>query len=405
MTRENRMLRRGRSLRRFGTPCLAAAVVAACDLGVTNPGRIEDEALNTATAMGPLVTGMAGDFATIYDQMAYFMGIASGEVTHSGAFETEQFLARGEIEPRHVNAMWGQMHRARWVAEQGIERMKTVLGDAFANSPLAAEANLWAGFSNRMLGENVCVAVFDGGVPGDVLEHFRRAETNFTNAIALAQAAGSSAATLLTAAYAGRAQARAALGNWAGAASDAQQVGSTFRYQAIYSAANSREYNWLYNESFARNYYSVYGTFAATLNNTDPRMAFKDLKKNGADGKTPAYQQQKYLTYAAPIDIAAGDEMRLIEAEKLLQVDANVSGAMTLINGVRTAAGVPTKTAATVAEAMAVLRTERDIVLWLETRHLWDLRRFNDPFLTGRDSCIPPSENEQNTNPNLQGSP
>lgn len=404
MARMTEGLRRGRSLWRCGTTCVAATLLAACDLGVTNPGRIEDEALNDATAMGPLVTGMAGDFATIYDNMAYFMGIASGEVTHSGAFETEQFLARGEIEPRHVNGMWGQMHRARWVAEQGLIRMDSVLGEAFATSPLAAEANLWAGFSNRMLGENVCVSVFDGGAPGDVLEHFRRAETQFTDAITLAQAAGSTAATLVTAGYAGRAQVRAALGDWAGAASDAQQVGNTFRYQALYSAANSREYNWLYNESFARNYFSVYGTFAATLNNTDPRMTFKNLNKNGADGKTPAYQQQKYLSYAAPIDIAAGDEMRLIEAEKLLVVDGNVSGAMTLINGVRTAAGVPTKTAATVAEAMAVLRTERDIVLWLEARHLWDLRRFNDSFLTGRDSCIPPSENEQNTNPNLQGS-
>jgi hypothetical protein len=404
MSRENELLRHGRSLWRLATPYLATALLVACDLGVTNPGRIEDEALNNATAMGPLVTGMAGDFATIYDNMAYFMGIASGEITHSGAFETEQFLARGEIEPRHVNGMWGQMHRARWVAEQGLARMQTVLGDAFTSSALAAEANLWAGFANRMLGENVCVSVFDGGPPGDVLDYFRRAETNFTDAMAMAQAAGSTAATLRTAAYGGRAQVRAALGDWAGAATDAQQVASTFRYQAIYSAANSREYNWLYNESFARNYFSVYGTFAASLNNTDPRMPFLNLNKNGADGKTPAYQQRKYLSYSAAIDIAAGDEMRLIEAEKLLRVDADVSGAMGLINGVRTAAGVPTKTASTVAEAMAVLRTERDIVLWLETRHLWDLQRFDDPFLSGRDRCIPPSENEQNTNPNLQGS-
>ena len=404
MTRENMVPRRGRSLWRFGAPCLAA-VLAACELGVTNPGRIEDEALNTATAMGPLVTGMAGDFATIYDQMAYFMGIASGEITHSGAFETEQFLARGEIEPRHVNAMWGQMHRARWVAEQGIERMRTVLGTDFATSALAAEASLWAGFSNRMLGENVCVAVFDGGPSGDVLEHFRRAETNFTDGITLAQAAGSTAATLLTAGYAGRAQVRAALGNWAGAASDAQMVGTAFRFQALYSAANSREYNWLYNESFARDYFSVWGTFAFSLNNTDPRMPFINRNRNGADGKTPAYRQMKYITYAAAIDIAAGDEMRLIEAEKLLRVDVDVSGAMTPINDVRTAAGVSTKTATTVAEAMAVLRVERDIVLWLEARHLWDLQRFDDSFLSGRDRCIPPSENEQNTNPNLQGSP
>lgn len=314
-------------------------------------------------------------------------------------------MQRGEIEPRHVNGLWGGMHRARWVAEQGIVRMEAVLADSFATTLLAPEANLWAGFSNRMLGENVCVAIIDGGVPQSDSVHFQRAEGYFTDAIALAQPLGATAATLLSAAYAGRAQVRAALGDWTGAAADANQVATSFRYQAIYSAANSREYNWLYNESFARNYYSVYNTYAFQLNNTDPRMPFKDLKKKGADGTTPMYQQQKYLSYATPIDIAAGDEMRLIEAEKLLRVDSDVPTAMARINAVRTAAGVPTKTATTVAEAMAVLRAERDIVLWLEARHLWDLRRFNDPFLNGRDGCIPPSLNEENTNTNLQGTP
>ncbi len=403
-TLAGRLARRGWRCRPVAVVWAAAALATACDLGVTNPGPIADKALDSEQAMGPLVTGMAGDFTTIYDDMAYFMGIASGEITHSGAFEPEQFMQRGQIEARHVNGLWGGMQRARWVAEHGIDRMQTVLGDNYATSLLGVEANLWAGFSNRMLGENTCVAIIDGGAPQDSMVYFQRAEGWFTDAINLAQPIGTSAATLLTAAYGGRAQVRAALGDWAGAAGDAQQVASTFKYQAVYSAADSREYNWLYNESFARNYYSVWNTYAASLNNADPRMPFKDLKKMGADGVTPAYQQQKYLSYAAAIDIVSGDEMRLIEAEKLLRVDADVAGAIAKINAVRTAAGVATKTAATVAEAMTALRQERDIVLWMEARHLWDLRRFNDAFLNGRDSCIPPSLNEQNTNPNLQGS-
>jgi hypothetical protein len=384
---------------------VAAVVLSACDLGVTNPGRIEDDALNNPGAMGPLVTGMAGDFATIYDDLAYFMGIVSGEITHSGAFEAEQFMQRGEIEPRHVNDLWGQMHRARWVAEQGVERLKTVLGDGYSISVLAAEANMWAGFANRMLGEHMCVAVIDGGAPQDHAEHFRRAEAWFTDALAVAQALESADTTLLQASRAGRAQVRAALGDWAGASSDAQLVPSSFRYDALYAIADSRENNWLYNESFRRHYYSVYNTLASQLNNTDSRMPFTDLDRNGADGRTPMLQQRKYLSLGAPMAIAEGDEIRLIEAEALLRLGGDVTGAMNLINAVRTAAGVPTKSASTVDEAMAALRTERDIVLWLEARHLWDLRRFYDPFLNGRDDCIPPSENEANTNPNLGSRP
>ena len=389
--------------RRFAATCLAALIfLTACDLGVTNPGRIEDDALNVETAMGPLVTGMAGDFTTVYDEMAYFMAIVSGETTHSGAFEAEQFMQRGEIEPRHVNGLWGQLHRARWVAEQGLQRLKTVLGTAYGTSALGAEANLWAGFANRALGENMCVAVYDGGPAEDFKTHFTRAQGFFSDALTIAQqVTWTTGTTLRQAAYAGRAQVRAALGDWANAASDAQQVPTNFRYTAIYSAADSREYNWLHNESYARNYYSVWNTYAAALNNTDARMGFTDLKKNGADGKTPMYQQKKYITRDAAIGIAEWDEMRLIQAEAALMLTGDVAGAMTLINGVRTAAAVATKAATTVAQAMTALRQERDIVLWLEARHLWDLRRFSDAFLTGRDSCIPASENEVNTNPNL----
>lgn len=381
--------------------CAVGVALAGCDLGVTNPGLIDDAALNDVRAMEPLVTGMGGDLQTILDDVAYFMGIASGDITHTGAFEAEQFMARGEITPRHVNGLWGGMHRARWAAEHGIERMKTVLGRDFETNRLGIEAYLWSGFSNRVLGENVCQAIIDGGAPQPNTVHFERAEAAFGEAIRLAQKQGNTGLEQI--AYAGRAQVRAALGKWADAAADAGKVPTGAKFEVPYATNPSREWNWLAYQSITRHYFSVYGSWAEKVTG-DPRVPWRDLKRVGADGKTPMYQQQKYLTTAAPIQLMAGDEMRLIEAEAALRLNNDVAGALAKINGLRSAAGQPPSTARTVEEAFVALRLERAIVLWMEGRRLWELRRFNDPFLANRDKCIPASENEVNTNPNLKGS-
>jgi starch-binding outer membrane protein, SusD/RagB family len=389
---------RSSRLRAAAVAGVLAAALAACDLGVINPGPIEDDALNTPTALQPLVVGMGADLSAILDNVAYFMGIASEDINHTGAFEAEFFMQEGKIRPEHVNGLWAGMHRARWVAEQGIERMRDVLGADFEASVLATEAYVWAGYSNRVLGENVCVAIFDGGAPEPHTAHFTRAEAHFTTALELAATqTGTAAATLTQAAHAGRAQVRIALGKYDEAAADAALVSDAFVWLARYSENSEREWNWLVNESQIRAYFSVVNTVATATN--DPRTPFTDMKRAGVDGRTPFFRQEKYQKYGDDIDLARGDEMRLIEAESLLR-RGDVEGAVARINAVRTAVRVPPVTAT--AAAMAALRVERQIILWMEARRLWDLRRFEDPFLANRDRCIPPSENEANTNPNLK---
>jgi starch-binding outer membrane protein, SusD/RagB family len=377
---------------------LAVALLTACDLGVTNPGPIEDSALNTPSAMGPLVVGMGADLSAIVDDVSYFMGIASRDIWHSGAFEPEFFMQDGKIEPRHVNGLWAGMHRARWVAEQGIERMRTVLGGDFESNRLVAEAHLWAGFSNRVLGENVCQAVIDGEAPQPHTVHFERAEGQFTAALQLAQRQNN--AQLQNAAYAGLAQVRAARGNWAEAAADAARVPDNYAFLAQFSDNSTRERNWLFNESHIRAYFTVFGTWVTEVD--DPRVPRVDMNRNGVDGRSPYIRQMKYTTYAADIDLARGDEMRLIEAEAALRAN-DVATAVEKINHVRRAANVPVVAASTADEAWTALRREREIVLWMEGRRLWDLWRFDDPFLADRDRCLPISENERNTNPRVSG--
>lgn len=389
--------RTGARHRAAGLVLVALLAVSACDLGVTNPGRIDDDALNTERAIPTLVVGMGADLSAELDDISYFMGIASRDIWHSGAFEAEFFMQEGDIEPRHVNGLWAGLHTARWVAEQGIDRIAAILGSEAQQNSGYTEAHIWAGFSNRALGENMCVAVIDGGPIQDRGVHFERADDYFSTAIQLAQGQGES--ELLATAYAGRAQVRLALGRYADAASDAAQVPDGFRFQALYSDNSSREWNWLANQSHIRRYFTVWGTWAAQITD-DPRVPWEDEGVKGVDGLSDFYRQDKFPEWASDIDLAAGDEMRLIEAEALLR-SGDVSGAVARINQVRDAAGVTAVSAGSEAEAWAALRTERNIVLWMEGRHLYELVRFDDPFLQGRDGCIPPSENEVATNPNI----
>ena len=386
-------------LRAVSTLVLSTGILSAasCDLGVTNPGRIDDAALDSEQALKTLVVGMGADLSRVNDDIGYFMGIASRDIWHSGAFEAEMFMQDGEIEPRHVNGLWSDMHTARWVAEHGIPRLTEILGGEANGSALVTEANVWAGFSNRLLGENVCVAVIDGGPAQDRSVHFQRAEQYFTTAITMAQAQNNT--DLLNAAYAGRAQVRLDLGKYAEAAADAAKVPTGYRFEAKYSSNSSREWNWLANESHKRRYFTAWGTWAADITG-DPRVPWVDEGVKGVDGKSPFYRQDKYPIWDSDMDLAAGDEMRLVEAEALLRA-GDVTGAVAKVNAVRSAAGVTAVSATTTDEAWAVLRTERNIVLWMEGRHLWDLSRFNDPFLSNRSKCIPVSQDEAATNPNI----
>jgi hypothetical protein len=118
-------------------------------------------------------------------------------------------------------------------------------------------------------------------------------------------------------------------------------------------------------------------------------------------------RQQKHLTNEAEIALAKGTEMLLIRAEAALR-GGDVTGAVGFINQVRNAHGLDDASAATAAEAWPLLQDERGKTLWLEGRRFWDLRRWyeeqgpaHSDILASRDRCVPISENERLSNPNL----
>jgi len=327
----------------------------------------------------------------------------------SGNFAAERRFAAGTIGPEDVNGDWARLHTARYVAEAGLARMKTVLGAGFETNANTPRAYLYAGYANRFLGENVCNAVYDGGpaLPGS--NHFVRAESLFTRALTIARALNNTALT--NAALAGRAQVYANQGKWTEAAADAALVPVTFRHNAVFSLNTTRENMDLAAQTITRREVTVWNT--VWVADRDPRAPYDTVKTGttitkGQDGATNFFRQRKYITLGDPVALAKGTEMLLIRAEAALRAN-DVTNAMLFINQGRTAATLTPLTATTVAEAYVHLMRERGAVLWLEGRRLFDLKRWlaegRNTTLQGRSTCMPISLEERGANPNVAGTP
>ena len=398
---------------------LCGLVMVSCDLTVTNPGPTDDAALDNVGAHEALVNGMSYSFARALGDLAYIGSEPSQEITGSGRVHPVKLpLNPGQLVDNEVNRQWALSHEARWTAEDGVERLERVLEDEFQSNSNAANALLYAGYSNRLLGENMCYAVIDEGPSEEHSVHFERGEAYFTRAIEVAQNSGDT--ELVEAAYAGRAQIRALLNNFTDAINDAANVSDNFRWEARFTTSTSDQYNILFwtNDNNPYRAHSVWDTYYDDYyeETGDPRVRWGTDDDNpvGEFENIPWYFQLKYPNRDSNISISKGAEMRLIEAEFEL-LEGNWEVAMDIINDLRASVlsdldnnPIPEWSADNEEEAWTNLKRERGIVLWLEARRLGDLRRWTENNTPGEmedmssnSICFPISENEKRSNPNI----
>lgn len=414
-------------------PVLAIALVglAACDFKVTNPGPTLDKYLSDSVAIRAQVNSIGYTLGDGLNYLALQGAVAARELFPtgtSGQFGIEPRNWVGFLVTEEQGTVWNTLQQARWLGDQVVTRMRGILGEAaFAKHPLAAEALVWRGFAYRVLGENMCFSVIDGGPLNPAAEDVQRAESTFTAALAVATAANS--AKLVSASYAGRAQARMLQGNWDGAKADAAIVPTSFTYQMpYYGTGDAPGYNRVYWSATTEGLYkshSTWKTWYANLYDTssDPRLKYTKTTLVGAGifppvGKVPWWPQAKYANRAAGINLASGREMRLIEAEAALRA-GDITTAIARINALRTLSNAPLVTApSAINDAWTLLKRERGIELWLEGRRIGDFRRWIatgtpgqlDPletlgtasYLEGQGTCFPLSQNEIDTNPNAK---
>ena len=428
------MIRR-RSIRAGSLAALVGMLtLTSCE--VKNPGAILDVDLDDEQVLDALVTGMSSDFSTMVDDIAFDMARGSDEMTGSGSYFETGLLRHGILNREDQNFEWGAQHRARWVAEAGLQRMDSVLGADYSGDARVARAFLLAGLSHRFLGETTCYAVIDGSGVLDHKVHFDSAVARADSAIFHAQGAGD--AELVTAAYGLRAQANAGGGDWTAAVSDAGQVPTDFEYVAFFAITSGREENVIQDETWDREEMSAFNTVADRLA-PDPRAPWVDEGATGADGVHAHYKQTKYPDDGSDIPVIKGTEMRLLEAEAFLR-NSDLGNAVLRIDEARAHYGLGNVTPAptTINDAWVVLDHERLLTLWMEGRRWNDARRWDEEGMTSmpavqyiygnpmtvysdpnplipifpkdgsivkRATCIPISLAECDTNENLVGAP
>ncbi len=452
----------------LGLVATAAITAAGCDFSVTNPGPVADgnlDSLGRIEARRALVIGARRTLATILGAvpngngygLAYWSAAEAFEINpagSTGSWGIPPWLQAGNL--REDDSPWSGAQQARWVAEDAIRRFKE---RSVPEDSLYAQLELWAGYSSRLLGENFCDAVIDGGPKEPITIFFTRAEGHFTEALRIATALPQVTAAQQTrrtahmnAAYAGRASVRADLATWtsnnaatwASALSDANAVTSnTYVWQMPFYDKDVNQANAIY-WAIGDNPYRAHTQWATYYENyyrttKDARVPWDSTAKQGdaavqkfagypgvANSKVPFWPEGKYRSQASSINLSSGWEMRLIEAEYELAINNNAANAVAKMNLRRAALtpALPALTVTTVTQAWTDLKRERMMELWLEGRRLGDLRRwsvsgapgvtYDGVWVTGeatpretmtspvtRGICWPIDRGEIETNPNL----
>ena len=392
---------------------LAGAVVLALTLGackdmleVSNEQDILDQNLDSPDAVTPLMNGVIGDYALAYANAIDIIGLFGQELIHTGSFPTWREVETGVgTRPSAVgNDVFRNASRAIWVADTSAVRFRKALPDAEKRFELATVL-MWGGFAHFMLADNFCEMTFHSGPAVTPKQGYERAKAIFDDAVTVATAANRT--DVKNGALGGRARAKLMLGDYAGARADAALIPQGFILRALYGN-NSRENNAVATNTttLIRREAGVNPRFyrGDARYKTDPRTLFRD-KGDTAKGPDPTRQFVEQLKYPArdtPIPVFTWQEARLIEAEAEIRLD-NPTRAVTLINQVRTAAGLAAYAGPTTTQAVLdQLIYERSAELWLQAQSLNDWRRFNLAFSPQpRDKCFEIGQTEWDTNPNL----
>ena len=465
-----------RAMRGLGPPLaagLAVLLFSTCSLEVFNPGAITEDALNEASLMKVVAAGVANEFNQLPDNLALDVLRLTDQAAGNGSYGGTGRLRRGTLDWDETNGDWAQIHETIWTGLSAWYRM-TALED-FDQNTSADAARVWLmiGMAHRTFGETYCQVVYSVGedfaVPekGGVLPRtaaFDSAIVSLNMAITLGNASGASG-DLMMAARAGIAQAYVGLNDFASATTWSTQIPTDFVYSAIYNSNSNR--NEVERETIGRNEVGLYNTYSFNLAaGPDPRVpyeicgTFEDpsdpfnttvvptglcSSENGADGVTAHVRQQKFPDQGSDIPIAKGTEMRLIEAEAAM-LAGNLSQFTDRINDVRNHWGLPDiAQPATVGaleynnsprapfvrvlhnaydastgnvgdpgvDAWSILDGERHLTMFAEARRLWDMHRWNHPFLDGglvfwdtearRVSCFPLPDDECTLNEVING--
>ncbi len=426
----------------LGALVLGAAAAGGCNefLAAENPGAVEETDVNQPRYLGLLSNGIIGEFQAAFSNITWWNSIYTDELHNRNVFFEEGLIDRRQVGPEngtHNFFIYPRIHRARYLADDGVRRMTEVLGDSAGRDLRVARALAYGGMTYNYLAEMYCAIPFDAQAPLTPEDVFRRAIAKLDSAVTIANAAeaAAKARTPLLAAdtlaadsvrnFALVAAARAALNvnDRTRAAAYAQQVPAGFAFFATYSTNSPAENHRIYSNLTAGS--------GGTTDNTPFEAMAGDVRipRTGVVTVTgliprspPSYSSFDGTTTGAPfvaggtIRIASGLEARYIVAEA--QAESNPAQALALINERRAFGKLqPPVSGLTGAALLAELRDQRRRDFYLDNHRLGDLRRYlkyyqvnefpRGPYPTSTSgeqyaeaTCWPLALAEINSNPN-----
>jgi len=407
---------------RIGGPALACGslitALIACDglLDVSNPGSVEAEDLDNPTLTQTLVNSALGGFECAYSSYVASTAILGQEMIDASNWANlngwgQRGLQLEEIigscpAGRNASSLgaYAPLQQARYMAEDGARRIAAFPDETVPDKPqtLGVLAG-YAAYSTLLLGEGFCEMAIDQGPLMTRNEVFARAEGRFNEAITYAEESGDSDGLLF--ALAGRARTRLNLGDFEGAAADADRIPEGFVRYAQFSAIDGTRENRIFNMNRANRFLSVepreYGSVVLG-GERDPRVLAVESGQVGHDNITQHWFQEKYVAADAPIPIASWEEAQLILAE------ARPDEAVAAINRLRGSQGLPAYEPS--GDHIGDVLEERRRQLFLEGHRLNDMLRHDLPFPTGDNhkgqawgpvTCMPLPNQERRNNPNI----
>jgi hypothetical protein len=423
---------------------LSLAAPAACSnlLDVETAGRLPVESLDDPGLVPNLAAAAIQTLQCGAQAFAATGGMLSGEYLSANGFVNNHIWewrgiveikgAPGSCDQSGNGAVLGRnstfmgfytpLQQARFQLDDTFERANAATDELVPNrAVILTQMRAYAGYAYLLLAEGMCQMTINGGPLMTKAEVLALAEQRFTDAITRAAAlpttpaaTAAEAASLLNMARVGRARTRLDKGDLTGAAADAILVPAGFVRVAEFSNTIASRENRFYNLTIRNNYLSVGPDYLnLTVNGVaDPRVKVLDAARNGDDGITHMYRQQKYTADNSSMPLASWAEAQLIYAEAVggqLGLDA--------VNRVR-AANSPA--IAPIAGPAPTGTAWRDLVLEERRRQLFsegqryaDMLRFNLPFQMGINgvnrkgqtfsnlTCVPLPDVETQNNPNL----
>lgn len=408
---------------RFGTLLLATGILSGCGdfLSVTNPSDLVEEDINNQALIDALANTAEGAVS-----MAYDSAVVWGELPADGIMavstRTDMLrIDRGDFDGLNENyeAIYNGLSAARWTTSFAVEQLRSMVPDPDGDLRVA-RSYVWDAVARITLADLFEEVTFDGQAPITPVAVYEGALGVLDKAITIL--GGGSDKNFLAAALATKARVARSLYFETGQASWLTQAG-TLADQALAAAPDFRvdiryqlpgRGNLVYRQLSVQLDHTTMGV--AYVDRTDPasgkrdpRVVHSELKGFGNSGD-PYYFQQKYKGDNDDVPISRWQEARLIRAESRL-VSGDLPGAVSDLNAVRAAAGLPDFASNNADEIKQQLIYERATEFWLELRRWADMRYYGivpDRWTEankarGVNRRWPISQRERGANPNVPG--